>query len=247
MSLIKQNSVGRRDMFMVNPQAITVEAGYNVREQVNIDELKKSIKVNGVKQPLAVRQDGDIIYLVQGHRRLQAVMELIAEGHEIKGIPAFSSRMSDEDRVIDLITSNDGEPLKMHEQGKVFERLEQFGWSVEQTAEKVGKTVSHVSNCLKLARMPKDVRGKINAGLLAPSVALDLSRKQKSEKAFVEKVDLAIEKAKSEGKKKVTAKITKKKYVLADETKALVIDLIQEIDISEEEKNHLEYVLNKHA
>lgn len=247
MSLIKQNSVGRRDLFMVNPQAITVEAGYNIRESVKIDELKKSIKVNGVKQPLAVRQDGDTIFLVQGHRRLQAVMELIAEGNDIKGIPAFSMRISDEDRVVDLITSNDGEPLKMHEQGKVFERLEQFGWSVEQTAEKVGKTVSHVSNCLKLARMPKEVRDQINAGLMAPSVALDLSRKVKGEKAFVDKVNVAVTKAKTEGKKKVTAKITKKSYKLNDEVKALVIDLVNEMDIEEEEKAHIEYILTKHG
>ena len=247
MSLIKKNSVGRRDLFMVKPQSITIESGYNIRENLDIEELKASIRENGVKQPIAVRQDGDNLYLVQGHRRLSAVMELIAEGVEIEAIPAFPVRLSNEDRIVDLITSNDGAPLKMHEQGSAYLRLESFGWSTEKIAQKVGKTVAHISNCLKLARMPKEVRDQINAGMLAPSVALDLSRKEKGEKAFIQKVETAVSQAKTEGKKKVTAKITKKRYKLKDESKALVIEALADLELDEEEKAHIEYVLSKHG
>ncbi len=247
MSLIKKLALSRKDSYMLDPTSIKIEPGYNIRESLNLEGLKASIKVDGVTDPLVVRQDGDELILVQGHRRLTAVLELINEGVEIKAIPAYSVRLSNEQRVVDLITSNDGEPLKMHEQGAAYARLENFGWSIEQIATKVGKTQSHISNCLKLFQMPKEIRDQINAGMLAPSVALDLSRKVKGEKAFVEKVELAVSKAKSEGKKKVTAKITKKRYSLSDEIKALVIDLVNEMEIEEEDKNHIEYILTKHG
>lgn len=232
---------------MIDPRLLKVEEGYNIRENLNLEELKAQIRENGVTKVMSVRQDGDNLFIVEGHRRHAACLELISEGVEIVGVPVRAVRLSNEERVVDLIISNDGMPLKMHEQGAAYLRLEAFGWTVDKIAQKVGKTPAHISNCLKLARMPKEVRDQINAGMLSPSIALDLSRKEKGETAFIQKVETAVTQAKEEGKKKVTAKITKKRYKLNDNSRALVIDAVKDLGLDEEEEAHIEYVLMKHG
>ena len=80
----------KRDFFLVDPRKLSVDPTYNVRDlttpdaREGLDELKAMVRADGVQIPLVVRMVGDDLTIVQGHRRHTVVMELIAEGEDIK-------------------------------------------------------------------------------------------------------------------------------------------------------------------
>src|ERR1035441_5602000 len=88
---------GRRDAIMMDPRIIQIEEAFNPRDyrlkenRAHLDELKASIKVRGVLQPLLVRFDAQqqCAVLVNGECRLRAVIELIESGVEIETVPVL--------------------------------------------------------------------------------------------------------------------------------------------------------------
>ena len=121
----------KRDFFMVDPRKLSVDPTYNVRDlttpdaREGLDELKAMVRADGVQVPLVVRLIGDDLTIVQGHRRHTVVMELIAEGEDIKAIPAIAEAkgVNDADRTFDLLRSNSGQPLAPLEIAEVVKRL----------------------------------------------------------------------------------------------------------------------------
>src|ERR1044072_748044 len=137
---------GKRDAYPFDPRLLKIDASYNVRdldaadERADLDELKESIRANGVRVPLEVRLVDEDVFVVAGHRRHKAVMELIAEGEEIKAVPVMPEpkHTSDVDRIINLVVSNSGKPLKPLEVAEVVRRLGAFGWANGQIAKRLG-------------------------------------------------------------------------------------------------------------
>ena len=84
-----------RDVVMIDPRIVVVEDGFNCRDytlsenRAHLDELKRSIKVNGTLVPLLVRYEAGTksAVLIDGECRLRANLELIAEGVEILSVP----------------------------------------------------------------------------------------------------------------------------------------------------------------
>jgi ParB/RepB/Spo0J family partition protein len=183
--------MSKRDMFNIDPRIIEIEPGYNVRDlgtpsaRAALDILKGSISEIGLKQPLQVRRDGARIVLVQGHRRLTCVMELIEDGTcDFKSVPCFleDRHTSVEERTLDLITSNSGEPLTPLERAEAVKRLVSgFGWTTAQVAAKLGVTYQSVHNWLTVASAPESLKVEIRAGTLSASTATDLVRKHGDE------------------------------------------------------------------
>jgi ParB-like chromosome segregation protein Spo0J len=157
------------------------------------------------------KEDGkEVFYIVAGHRRLLAVRELLEEGVEIKAVPVLAVRMSEEALALDLIVSNDGEPLNQIEQGEVFQRLINYGWFVEEIATKTGKSGTHVQNCLAVYALPVEAKKKVFAGEMSSSQLLKMSREHGNGKDLTKKVEEAVTTAKAEGKTKATAKTVAK-------------------------------------
>ena len=77
MKLKESDAVkGRFDAFRVDPRALKITDGYNVRDfstpyaRERLAELKESIREEGgVLVPLEVRMVGDDLHIVSGHRR----------------------------------------------------------------------------------------------------------------------------------------------------------------------------------
>lgn len=217
---LRNHSTGRRDALNIDPRILEIDPKYNVRKINPKDpkflEFKASIKANGVKVPLTARTEktdasplGEAFLIVSGHRRLTAVRELIAEGVEIKTVPVIGVNMSEEDLTVDLIISNDGEPLNQIEQGEVFKRLVGYGWTPEQIGEKVGRSVTHVNNCLKAVALPVEVKKAVFKGEISASQALNMSKEHGTGEALKKEVSKAVTTAKAAGKKKATAKTVK--------------------------------------
>jgi ParB/RepB/Spo0J family partition protein len=205
-----------RDIYMLDPRLIKEKEGWNVRQGYGSDnkkfnELKESIRESGLKIPLRIYLENGTPFVSDGHHRLKAITELIAENEDFPRIPCISEpqNYSEEQRIFDLIICNDGQPLSMLESGIAFSRLIDRGYTQAEIAKKIGKSQGHVSNCVQLATAPKKIQEAIKAGEIKPNVALDVVRNCEDEVKAIEVVAQAIQTAKDNGGTKATGKDVK--------------------------------------
>ena len=170
-----------RDQLMIDPRIIVVEDDHNPRNyelpenRAHLDELKASIRENGVLVPLLVRYDAALKagVLVDGECRLRAVLELIAEGVEIDTVPTIQVPGGNEaDRLLTAITANTGKPLSKWELGTAFQRLYKFGWAESKIATKTGYSIRFVTEAMELADAPEEIKRLLSSQAVTPSLAL---------------------------------------------------------------------------
>ncbi len=158
-ALIPQN----QESFKEKVQLLKTEQIYTSRfqprlsfSQEKIEELSRSIKEQGVIQPVLVRLvDVDRYELIAGERRLRAVKHLGL--HEI---PAIVRRVADADVLeMSIIENIQREELNALEEAKAYRRLAQeFGHSQDHIANRVGKDKTSVSNLLRLLNLPEAIQ-----------------------------------------------------------------------------------------
>ena len=141
-----------------------------------LEELAKSIKQNGIIQPILVRPMSDGSYqLIAGERRWRAAR--MAGLHEV---PVTIREMSDEEAsVFALIENLQREDLSPVEEAEGLKSLiETYGFTQEEAADKVGKSRTAVTNTLRLLKLPSPVLqilsdGRITAGHARALLGLD--------------------------------------------------------------------------
>jgi len=179
----------------------------------NIQELADSIKENGLRIPILVKKvkNEDKYTLIQGKRRFKAIELLVNKGEDFAGIKCFLAPQTYkiEDSLFDQIIMNDGTPYTNLEQGIVFSQLSERGYNVTEIATKIGKSITHITNCINMASLPKKVRNMVQSGSVSGLTAVDLFKVVKDESELIEKLEAAVESAPQleNGKKK---KITNK-------------------------------------
>jgi len=141
-------------------------------------ELSKSIRDNGLLQPLLVRPSPGSEQgweLVAGERRLRAVAQL-----GWSEIPAWVKEVDDRTLlVLALVENLQREALGPLEEADGFRVLsESFGLTQGEIAEAVGKDRSTVANTLRLLQLPPSVRrllanGALSAGHVRPLLSLE--------------------------------------------------------------------------
>lgn len=128
-----------------------------------LEELKASIQVHGVLQPIAVRKVADGYEIIAGERRWRASQAL---GRAT--IPAVV-RESVEDRemlelaLIENLQRADLDPI---EKAHGFRDLLERGLSQEQVAARVGLQRSTVTNFLRLLELSEPVQKAVTEGLI---------------------------------------------------------------------------------
>lgn len=215
---LKDLAMGVSDLLKIDPKTLMVEPGFNIRfdrpelTEAN-EELKESIRASGIQRPFMVRLKDDQVYVVDGHRRLQAVMTLLEEGVEIPSVPCLPEGrgVSEADRTAFLITANSGLPLSQLEKGEVCKRLLGFGWTMDQIGAKLGLGAKQVGNLVDLAGAPQEVKELVSTGQVSATLALKEIKKAPATAAATLKT--AVTDAKAQGKTKATAKDIKKKAV----------------------------------
>lgn len=205
----KVGSVQKTTQFQVDPRTIEIEPGFNARpiDPDHVRSIKIALVCGSVLPPLFVRVDDGRIIVVDGHHRLTAILELIEEGHEIMRVDCMQFRGSDADRVALLLTSAQGKSLTPLEMGIQYRKLEAFGWTQGEIADKVGKSRQHVHDMVFLAEANSDVQEMVRRNEVSAHVAIEALRKHGSGAGKV----LAghLETARAGGKKRVTKKIIK--------------------------------------
>ena len=122
-------------------------------DEAAMAELEASIREYGVLQPLLVRPMSDGSYrIVAGERRWRAAMSAgLAE------VPVVIRPLSDEEAcAIALIENLQREDLNPLEEAEGIRRLvDEFGFTQEQAAEKLGRSRPAVANALRLLGLPE--------------------------------------------------------------------------------------------
>lgn len=140
-------------------------------DEEKLQELAASIKEFGVVQPVVVRKKGRSYELVAGERRLRA-----AGLAGLTKVPAIIKDYDDakmmEIALIENIQRHDLNPI---EEAQGLRRLmQEFKLTQEQTAEKVGRSRSAVTNILRLLNLPEQVQKQIINGVLTMGQAKQL-------------------------------------------------------------------------
>ena len=125
-------------------------------DQTRIEELARSIRANGVVQPVLVRRAaGGRFQLVAGERRWRA-----AQLAGLKRLQAIVRDIPDERLLaVALIENIQRAELNAIEEAHAYERLiSSLGATQDEVAEQVGKDRSSIANYLRLLRLPESVQ-----------------------------------------------------------------------------------------
>jgi ParB family transcriptional regulator, chromosome partitioning protein len=133
-------------------------------DEGKIEELARSIRANGIIQPIVVRKRDGGYEIVAGERRWRASQRagLLKVPVVVRDIP--------DDRLlaVALIENIQREDLNPIEEAHAYRRLaEDYQLTQEQIADAVGKDRSSVANYVRLLKLPQEVRANVGSGVLS--------------------------------------------------------------------------------
>ena len=137
----------------------------------SLDELTNSIKERGIIQPIIVRKSKENrskYEIIAGERRW-----LAAQNAGLHEVPIVITDVDDlkslEFAIVENVQRND---LNVIEEAEGYKRLiNEFSYDQENVAKFIGKSRSHVANCLRLLVLPKEVLELIENNKLSPGHA----------------------------------------------------------------------------
>ncbi|MGE4178148.1 MAG: ParB/RepB/Spo0J family partition protein [Thermoleophilia bacterium] len=147
--------------------AIRVRDGWNPRsgdDEAEHRALTDSVRAQGILQPLLVERTDDGMVLLDGHRRLAA-----ARAAGITHVPVIERSGEDGEApqlAAALAANMRRRGLDPIEEARAYERATTAGWPQRRIAEAVGCSPRHVSQRLRLLRLPGRVQESIGEGML---------------------------------------------------------------------------------
>ena len=128
-----------------------------VFDKESLDELTNSIRERGMIQPIVVRKSQDKhdkFELVAGERRW-----LAAQNAGLHEVPVVVVEVDDlkslEFAIVENVQRDNLNPI---EETLGYQRLiDEFGYDQEKVSKFIGKSRSHITNCLRLLTLPKEV------------------------------------------------------------------------------------------
>jgi ParB family transcriptional regulator, chromosome partitioning protein len=147
-------------------------------DEENLQELANSIKERGIIQPIIVRKSkisdkkfeiiaGERRWLAAQNAGLNEVPVVITEADDLKSL---------EFAIVENVQRHD---LNAIEEAQGYQRLiDEFSYDQDKVAKFIGKSRSHIANCLRLLNLPAEVislveRNKLSQGHAKILVGLD--------------------------------------------------------------------------
>lgn len=170
----EDNSLGHTESNLVEEQPVVHSSNINEVLRVSIDnivpnpfqprktfneeslrELASSIKEYGVIQPLLVRKTDAGFELIAGERRLRA-----SKLAGLTDVPVIRKELTDQEMAeLAMIENLQREDLHYLEEAEGYQSLlNNFGFTQEELAKRVGKTQSTIANKLRLLKLEGKVR-----------------------------------------------------------------------------------------
>ena len=142
-----------------------------VFDQDKLNELAQSIKEHGVFTPILVRPSFDGYQLIAGERRLRAAQ---LAGNDT--IPAIVMDFTEDQLMeISLLENVQREDLTAIEEANAYKQLiDNLHYTQEELGKRLGKSREHISNTLRLLKLPTHVQELISQGKLTMGQARPL-------------------------------------------------------------------------
>lgn len=215
--------------YLVPVDQLYLEQGYNIREadEQHVEYFAQCWESGQPIPALTVipDSDGKRIKILDGQHRYLGALRAIERGVPIARIECKDFTGDEADKIAFMVSSSQGKQLDPLERAKAYVRLKGFGWTNEEIAKKVGRSVSDVQMHLSLGDVPDSIKQRINAGQISYANAVAVAREHGDDAVNV--IDAAVEEAKAQGKDKVTAKTLKAKKVKPIDR---LIQLLKEAD-----------------
>ncbi|HAA6727415.1 ParB/RepB/Spo0J family partition protein [Listeria monocytogenes] len=129
-----------------------------------INELRDSIKIHGVLQPIILRNTDKGYEIVVGERRYRAAKEA-----KLKEIPAVVRDLTEEEMMeLSVIENLQREDLSPLEEAESYQFLmKKLGLTQAKLAERVGKSRPYIANFVRLLTLPEEVQVMLRDGSLS--------------------------------------------------------------------------------
>lgn len=149
------------DIDRLRPNAFQPRGGM---DEAHLDALARSIRANGVIQPIVARRVDAGYEIIAGERRWRA-----AQRAGLLRVPVVVRDVPD-DKLLEvaLVENIQREDLNPVEEARAYKRLAaEFQLTQDAIAEAVGKDRSSIANYLRLLRLPVEVLNDLSAGALS--------------------------------------------------------------------------------
>ncbi len=216
----------RTSAYRADPKTITRRAGWNPRFDFGeIEELAKSLKINGLLNPLRVKRiagakaDAEHQFeLIDGDRRLTAI-ELAMKGGFVfaDGVPVIivDKAQSDLDSLFQMFEANSGKAFLPLEEAAAYKRMRDGdpengikGLTIKQICDRVSRKQVHVVATLALLDADDTVKDAVKDGSVNSTMAKKIAVAARGDKAKQQELVAA---AKSAGKDKGKLAAVKRK------------------------------------
>ncbi|RLD16507.1 DNA-binding protein [candidate division KSB1 bacterium] len=181
-SVSKQGTLTDVEVAKIRPNPFQPRQDF---DPVKLEELKKSIRENGIIQPITVRQVDNYYELIAGERRLRAVTDL---GYET--VPAYIIQVDGKEEMLELalIENVQRDHLNAIEQAQAFQRLiDECNLTQEEVAKKIGKDRTTITNFIRLLKLPEKIQKSVKDEEISMGHAralLSIEDKQLQEKVW---------------------------------------------------------------
>lgn len=161
--LNNNNSLDSIQKIKINSIVANQEQPRKNFDENKIIQLSQSIKEHGIIQPLILNKHEDKYTIVAGERRWRA-----AKLANLKEVPAIIMELSDSDVLeISLIENIQRQDLNPIEEAIAYKKLiDEFGLKQEELANKIGKSRTSITNCIRLLNLDNRVQKYIINGLI---------------------------------------------------------------------------------
>ena len=176
-----------------------------------MDELTNSVRERGIIQPIIVRKQSDKFEIIAGERRWQAAQN--AGLHEVPIVEIQADDLKSlEFAIVENVQRDDLNPI---EEANGYKKLiDEFQYDQDKVAKFIGKSRTHITNCLRLLSLPADVirlieEQKLSQGhakvLVGLENAIQIAKKIVDKKLSVRQAESLVKIYKSPKKFKVIA------------------------------------------
>ena len=133
-------------------------------DETKIEELAKSIRANGIIQPIVARRVDGGYEIVAGERRWRA-----SQRAGLLKVPVVVREIPDEKLLaVALIENIQREDLNPIEEAHAYRRLvDEYHLTQEQIADAVGKDRSSIANYVRLLKLPQEIHAGLGSGALS--------------------------------------------------------------------------------
>ena len=157
----EKNSIDLIDINRIKPNNKQPRKNF---DEEKISNLAKSIKDNGIIQPLVLKESGNDYEIIAGERRWRA-----AKLAGIKSIPAVIMELTDQKVLeVSLIENIQREDLNPIEEALAFRRLiKEFSITQEEVSKVIGRSRTAITNTMRLLNLDKRVQQYLIEGVIS--------------------------------------------------------------------------------